>query len=400
WYTALVVLVIAALLVSGLSAFLVIHNQKSPPAAIAGGQAFYLSSGQIDPRTSQGIADQLEIDLHNIPDPQTGKSYYAWLLADRHPTAEKDLLQPPPLFTLPLLLGRLSVNHGNVSFFYKGTAQHDDLFALSSRLLITEEDTNGTPRGPSANRSAWLYYAEIPQTYRDSLGLSALDHIRHLFYKETVVNVLGLAGGLDNWLYNNTEKIMEWSISARDDYHTQVSDPKVIDNLFVSILDYLDGSPNAYIDAPGYPVVADSTISKVGLLSVVPAQQKLTDLINNPPGYLPHIQLHLLSVVSAHDATPQMRTLANKIILELRNATGWLTQVRTDAQQLVKMDAFQLAQPATQGILDDMLDNATNAYIGQLNPSTNQVVPGVLQVHYDIQHLAALTITPTLPQNI
>jgi hypothetical protein len=214
------------------------------------------------------------------------------------------------------------------------------------------------------------------------------------------VNVLGLSGGLDNWLYKNTEKIMEWSISALDDYHTQVSDPKVIDNLFVSILDYLDGSPNAYIDAPGYPVVADSTISKVALLSVVPAQQKLTDLINNPPGYLPHIQLHLLSVVSAHDATPQMRALANKIILELRNATGWLTQVRTDAQQLVKMDAFQLAQPATQVILDDMLDNATNAYIGQLNPSTNQVVPGVLQVHYDIQHLAALTITPTLPQNI
>ena len=400
WYTALIVLVIAALLVSGLSAFLVIHNQNSQPAAIAGGQAFFLSSGQIDPRTSQGIADQLEINLHNISDPQTGKSYYAWLLADRHPTAEKDLLQPPPLFTLPLLLGRLSVNHGNVSFLYKGTTQHDDLFALSSRLLITEEDTNGTPRGPSAGRSAWSYYAEIPQTYRDSLGLSALDHIRHLFYKETVVNVLGLAGGLDNWLYNNTEKIMEWSISARDDYHTQFSDITVIHNLFVSILDYLDGAPNVQIDAPGDHVVADSTISKVALLSIVPAQQKLTDLINNPPGYLPHIQLHLLSVVSAHDATPQMRALANKIILELHNATGWLTQVRTDAQQLVKMDAVQLSQQATQLILDDMLANATYAYIGQLNSSTNQVVPGVLQVHYDIQHLAALTITPTLPQNI
>jgi hypothetical protein len=396
----LIVLVIAALLVSGLSAFLVIHNRNVPPTAIAGGQAFYLSSGQIDPHTSQGIADQLEIDLHNIPDPQAGKSYYAWLLADRHPTAEKDLLQPPPLFNLPLLLGRLHVDHGSVSFLYKGTAQHDDLFALSSRLLITEEDTNGTPRGPSAGRSAWLYYAEIPQTYRDSLGLSALDHIRHLFYKETVVNVLGLSGGLDNWLYNNTEKIMEWSISARDDYHTQFSDIGVIHSLFVRILDYLDGSPNVHIDAPGDPVIADATISKVALLSVVPAQQKLTDLVNNPPGYLPHIQLHLLSVVSAHDTSPQLRALTNKIILELRNATGWLTQVRTDAQQLVKMDAVQLSQPTTQVMLDDMLANATNAYIGQLNTATNQVMPGVIQIHYDIQHLATLTITPTLPQSI
>ena len=96
-----------ALIGSSLSAFLVLHNKSNQQAAVvAGGQAFFLSSGQIDPHTSQGIADQLEIDLHNIPNPQAGKSYYAWLLADRHPTAEKDLLQPPPLFTLPLLLGK------------------------------------------------------------------------------------------------------------------------------------------------------------------------------------------------------------------------------------------------------------------------------------------------------
>jgi eukaryotic-like serine/threonine-protein kinase len=400
WYTALVVLLIVALFASGLSAFLVVHNRNSVPAAIPGGQAFFLSSGQINPHTSQGIADQLEIDLHTIPEPQAGKSYYAWLLADRRPTAEKDLLQPPPLYTLPLLLGKLSVNHGNVSFFYQGTAHHDDLFALSSRLLITEEDTNGTPRGPAADRSAWVYYAEIPQTPYGPNHLSALDHIRHLFYKETVVNVLGLSGGLDNWLYKNTEKVMEWSISARDDYHTQYTDITTIHNLFVEILDYLDGSANVHLDAPGDPIIADSTISKVALLSVVPAQKNLTDVTNNPPGYLFHIQLHLQGVVGAPDATPQMRVLASKIIQELTNATGWLNKVRADAQQLVKMDAAQLSQPSTQVMLDDMLANATYAYIGQLNPSTNLVVPGVLQVHYDIQKLATLNITPTLPKSI
>ncbi|HWZ19036.1 MAG TPA: hypothetical protein VNW73_09595, partial [Ktedonobacteraceae bacterium] len=400
WYTALIAVVIVALIGSSLGAFLVLHNRNSQTAAIPGGQAFFLSSGQINPHTAQGIADQLEIDLHNIPNPQAGKSYYAWLLADRHPTAEKDLLQPRPLFSLPLLLGKLTVNNGNVSFFYQGTAQHDDLFALSSRLLITEEDTNGTPRGPAANRSAWLYYAQVPQTPYGSLHLSALDHIRHLFYKETVVDVLGLSGGLDNWLYKNTEKVMEWSISARDDYHAQASNINlnVINNLFVSMLDYLDGSQNVHIDVPGGPVVADQTISQVALLTVDPAQGK--DLVHNPPGYLDHIQLHLQGVVGAPDATPQMRALASKIIHELHNASVWLQKVRADVQQLVKMDAVQLSQPSTQVKLDDMLQNATYAYIGQLDPSTNQVVPGVLQVHYDIQKLAAFTITPTLPQNI
>ena len=95
WYTVLIAVVMVALIGSSLSAFLVLHNKSNQQAAVvAGGQAFFLSSGQNDPHTSQGIADQLEIDLHNIPNPQAGKSYYAWLLADRHPTAEKDLLQP------------------------------------------------------------------------------------------------------------------------------------------------------------------------------------------------------------------------------------------------------------------------------------------------------------------
>jgi eukaryotic-like serine/threonine-protein kinase len=84
----------------------------------------------------------------------------------------------------------------------------------------------------------------------------------------------------------------------------------------------------------------------------------------------------------------------------LNNAKTWLRQVRGYAQQLVKMDAVQLAQPSTLTMLDNMLTDATYAYIGQLDPKTDQVVPGVLQVHYDIQQLATLTFTSTLPQTI
>src|SRR6266496_1247340 len=271
WYTAVIVLVVVALLGSSLGAFLVLHNKTNQAAVVPGGQAFFLSSGQLDPGSAQGIADQLQIQLNNIPDPQAGKSYYAWLLADRHPHVEQPALEPPLQFTLPLLLGKLPVSNGSVSFFYNGDAQHDNLFSIASRLLITEEDTNGTPRGPNADRSTWRYYAEIPQTPHGTPSLSALDHIRHLFYKETKVGVLGLPGGLDIWLYRNSEKLMEWAISARDDYHAQAGDPTVIHNLFVSMLDYLDGAPNVHIDVPpGTPIAADQVASKVALLSVVP----------------------------------------------------------------------------------------------------------------------------------
>lgn len=398
WYTAVIVLLVVALLGSSLGAFLFLRNKTNQPAAVPGGQAFFLSSGQLDPTSAQGIADQMEIELQNISDPQPGKSYYAWLLADRHPHVEQPALEPPPQFTLPLLLGKLPVSHGSVSFFYNGSAKHDNLFSISSRLLVTEEDTNGTPRGPSADRSTWRYYAEIPQTPYGPNQLSALDHIRHLFYKETKVAVLGLPGGLDIWLYRNTEKLMEWSISARDDYHAQVSDSTVIHNLFVSMLDYLDGSPNVHIDVPGVGLAADPVASQVALLTVDPAQGK--DLATNPPGYLDHVPLHLNGVVQAPDATPQMRALATRIIQALDNAKKWLVQARELAKQLVNMDAVQLSQPSTLTMLDNLLSDTTYAYIGQLNPNTDQVEPGVLQVHYAIQQLATLTITSNLPQSI
>ena len=110
-----------ALIGSSLGAFLVLHNKPNQQAAAAaGGQAYFLSSGQFDPGSAQGIADQLQIQLNNIPDPQAGKSYYAWLLADRHPHVEQPALEPPIQFTLPLMLGKLPVNHGSVSFLYSG----------------------------------------------------------------------------------------------------------------------------------------------------------------------------------------------------------------------------------------------------------------------------------------
>ena len=400
WYTALIALVIVAIIGSSLGTFLVVHNNPNQAAAtVAGGQAYFLSSGQLDPNSAQGIADQLQLQLHNVPDPQAGKSYYVWLLADRHPHAEQPLLEAPIKFTLPFMLGKLTVNNGNVTFFYAGDSQHDNLFSIGSRLLITEEDANGTPKGPNADRSTWRYYAEIPQTPYGNPSLSALDHIRHLFYKETKVGVLGLPGGLDVWLTRNTEKLMELAISARDDYNTQITDSTVIHNLFVGMLDYLDGTPNVHLDVPaGTPITADPNASRVALLTVAAIQS--SDLASNPPGYVDHVELHLNGVIRAPDATPQMRALGTEIVQSLTNAGKWLVQVRILAQQLVNMKADQLSQPSTLKMLDDLLTDTTYAYIGQLNPNTNQVVPGVLQVHYDIQRLATFNITTNLPQSI
>src|SRR5579859_2547661 len=296
-YTALVALVMLVLLGSGVGAyFLFFRPNSTPPVPTSVGQAFFLSSGQYNFSSAQGIADEIQIQLHNVSAPAPGKSYYAWLLGDIHPHVEPDPHVPP--LTLPLLLAKLNVVQGSINYLYT-TPDHANLISIGSRMLITEQDSSGTPTFPATDRSTWRYYAAIPQTPYGNPQLSALDHIRHIFYKETVLPVLGLYGGLDAWLFRNTEKVLEWSISAQSDYHPQASQISqgTINSLIVRILDYLDGSPNVHLDVPGGTVDADKTISQVALLSVVPQQQNLTNISHNPPGYTEHIQLHLDGVV-------------------------------------------------------------------------------------------------------
>jgi serine/threonine protein kinase len=394
----LVTLMLLALVGGGLGTYFTFFHRVAPVIA-SGGQVFFVSSGQFDPKSAQGIADELFFAFHNLPAPQPGQAYYAWLLADKTPHTEAEPLQPPPQFTLPLKIGPLPFQNGSINYLYQGTATHDNLFSLASRLLMTEERSAGTQAGPTADRSAWRYYAEIPQVPYGSNRLSALDHIRHLFYKETKVAVLGLPGGLDVWLFKNTEAVLERAVSARDDYSTAVNNAGLMRGLFRVMLEYLDGSPNASLDLPGITLNPPPD-TRVGLLSVSPAQQQSSDLGNNPPGYLDHFALHLNGVVQAPDATSQMRVLSTQMIEALNNAKGWLAQVRTYARQLVVMDDAQLAQASTLLLLDNMLQYATYAYVGQLDPRTDQVLPAVLQVHYDVQKLAALTLTANLPQGI
>lgn len=393
-YGSIAALLIIALLATG-GYFLFLRNNPGTAASPVVGHAFFASSGQLNPGSAQGIADELEIDLHNIPDPQPGKSYYAWLLGDKHPSVEANPLEPPLQTPPPILLARLSVSNGSIHFLYKGDTHHDNLFSVTSRFLITEESTNTTPRSPSTDHSTWSYYAEIPQTPYGANHLSALDHIRHLFYKETRVNVLGLPGGLDIWLFRDTEKLLEWAVSARDAWQSNPTDR----SKYISILDYIDGSPNVHVDLPpNTPLVADPIASRVGLLSVDPNQG--VNLAQNPPGYVVHMALHLNGVVNAPDATPEMRQTATQIIHALNNATVWLKQVRMDAQQLFNMNDAQLAQPPALALLDDLVTQATYAYIGRLDPNTNTVQPAILQVHYSLQQLANFTVTSNVPNSL
>jgi serine/threonine protein kinase len=383
--------------------FLRAGRGTAPPGPIVG-HAFYVSSGQLA-NGAQGIADQLQVDLQNVQVSPTGKSYYLWLLADKDTTPKPDLLGPAPIHAPMLLTNHLPVlQNGSVHYTYLGDAQHNNLLSATSRLLITLEDAGKNPANPSTDRSTWVYYAELPQALipKDPTGLRGLDHLRHLYYNEDHLQVLALDGGLDIWVFRNTAKLLEWSTSARDDFDGTTRNYGLMHALFTSILDYLDGTPNVHLDVPpGTPVTADPAIARVSLLTVDTTHQGVAKfLATNPPGDLDHMRLHLSQLNRAPDATLQMHTLSQGIIGALDNVKGWLQQVRTDAKQLFHMTPDQLAQPAARDVLDDLVTQVTYAYIGQLDPITDTVKPGVLQIHYDVLKLATFNITKNVPKQL
>jgi hypothetical protein len=110
--------------------------------------------------------------------------------------------------------------------------------------------------------------------------------------------------------------------------------------------------------------------------------------------------LHISELARAPDITPEMRTLAQSILVALNNAQVWLQQMRVDAKKLFAMTPDQLAQSSTSDLLDDLVTQATYAYIGQLDPVTNTTRPSVLQAHYAVQQLPTFDITKNVPQSL
>ncbi|HEY3992312.1 MAG TPA: protein kinase [Ktedonobacteraceae bacterium] len=376
-----------ALLVIGsaLGSYFVIHRASSTSVATTPivGHAYFVSSGLLsanpDTATVQGITDQLEIKLEHVPQPVAGKSYYGWLLNAKN------------LEWLPIPLGPLSVNNGTLAFAYAGDAQHSDLLATNSRFLITEEDTASPPITPDP--AALVYYAAFSEI-KHPFGTeqySLYDHIRHLLANDPKVQAAGLTGGLDIWLYRNTEKVLEWAGSARDADLPATRNLALVHRQLTRIIDYLDGATYAQRDLPGQPLLVDPAIAKIGLLTFDPANQ-------DPPGYLYHMEKHLHEIAVLPEVTATQQSLALQIGQGINTIDAWDHTIRTDVLTLLRMSDAQLVGSKALSLFDEVATLANNALVGQVDP-LGQVTDGVIQVHYAVQRLATFGVQACTASN-
>jgi hypothetical protein len=202
-----------------------------------------------------------------------------------------------------------------------------------------------------------------------------------MLYEGPILSQWGIHGGGNLQLFKNTQKILEWSESARDSWGT---DSDFVHRQVIRILDYIDGSPYISRDVPpGTPLLVDPRLAQVPLITVVKGQ--------NVPSYLSRIGDHVIPLTDESQTpgiTPAMRTLAMRANVGLTNEQQWVEHVRQDAKQLVMMDNTQLLQPTALLILNDMQVWANYAFVGRVDPSTNEVQWGAVQIYYGIQQLA------------
>lgn len=378
-FTGLIVLLLLVLVGGGLGGFLWFTRNQSTSGVSIAGYAYFISSGQVSETSNQGINDQLLVNLQNVSNPAPGNSYYGWLRGDTTRS-----LAPS------LALGVLPVANGNLRKLYINP-NHENLLEVYSRFLITEESTSPPPSNFSPDQSTWRYSAQLPQTpdSANMADLGALQHLRHLLVDAPELTAIKLPGGLDIWLFRNTQKVLEWSGSARDFWANK--DPTGIRNQVIRILDYLDGAMNVQQDVPvGTPNLVNKAIAPVALLPMVQMGQQQ---MSAGDGLLYIIGTHLDFLAQAPGISQENHLLAARIHQDSNNVQASLQNVRAYAKQLVSMNDARLLSTNALSLLNSMETEASYAFIGRIDPNTNTVQGGVVEMHYTIERLATLDIS-------
>jgi hypothetical protein len=324
-----------------------------------------------------GYNDIVTLSLHSLAPPQKGNAYFAWLLSDEGDDT-----------VVPLLLGRLPVDAGNATLQYRSPA-HTNLFAQYSRVRITEQPANNDPFAPSADPKAWRWQGALPNvpTPGDANHYSLLSHLRHLLAKDPVLQANNISGGLVIWTTRNAKKVGEWSSAAQGGWDAQMPDgsAELIHKHMLRILDYIDGQTYVGQDVPPEsPWLVDPQAGRLGLLSMTQAQE--------PPGYLPHLDAHLMGLADSPGHTEEQRQLAIQVDGVITRMVNDLTKVRKDAIQLVQRDNAQLRQADTLTLLNEMAALTGEVNSGWFNPTTHQNEGGVVWLSARMQQLATISL--------
>ncbi len=376
-YQAILIALFVVLLVGSNIATFFITSSLNTGSTSTVGQAYFVSSEPGSSNSTQGINDELQIDLHDIDSPAPGNSYYAWLLNDEGLSS-----------IVPVFLGALTVNNGVVHFLYPGDTTN--LINNNSRFVITEGRANSLPdQSTISDQSTWRYYGTLLTSSTNNLyTVTPLQALRNLLFQSSDLSNIEVQGSLDMGFYQNARQLVQLARSALDSYNSKT--PNTIHTQVIDILNYLVGTSNVQTEVgTTSPLpLTDSTLNpiKVSLLTPTFTQTSVSysDLIAKQMNY----------ISAASNITTDTSILVQQIGRVLNNIdTIWLKQVRQDADLLARMDTTQLLSLPTQSILERLESEAGKAFYGYLDTSSGNVQEGVAWIHENIQRLTVFNVS-------
>jgi serine/threonine protein kinase len=384
--SAIGIILIACLLVvvvgSGLAVLFMFRAGSSSTNIV--GHAFFASSGAATGANNMGIDDSFQVSLSNIPSPQTGKSYYAWLLPDQVQSEVN-----------PRALGVLVISNGaaTLSSPYLDPL-HDNLLSSFSRFLVTEEPTSPAPLDPSLDKGTWRYYAEIPQSppVQNCVAtinqLNALCHLRHLLSGDPELVMVNLSGGLNYWFLNNVKELHQWAGEIAEG-----NDPVDIRHKAVDMLYVLDGTGCVAQDVLSAPPSGGNTPDDDTLTRVAAIPLLNCSITPNNTGLLSHIHNHLSAMVQSPGVLREQLTQADEISTELDVTNAWLGLLHQEVRQLVALDNSHLVQDQGIRLRGEINSLASRLLNGGIDPGTGRAEKGVTAIAEQIQQLATMDIT-------
>jgi serine/threonine protein kinase len=347
-------LILVLVLGSAIGISLLLHQEQPPANTNGPGQLFFQDD-------ALGQNDQLRIDMQNIPDPPSGKSYFAWLQNTNGDVSP---------------LGALTTQNGHIAFTYAGNSIHTNLLATMQGLFITTEAKGSEPQIPNENN----------KIYQASFDSNILAALKNILYQTP-----GLPdnGSITNEMLDVIRSINDKAASINDSLN---HDNGLVIRQASRIIDMLDSSAYAAQSGDRPATVPSELNAQIGLLSS-PTQPGYLDILDQQ---LQHLRQASENAQHSANTSQQLQHIRNveNAVTDLHN---WLQNLRTYDVQLLK--ATNLSSPAILSTVLQLKQTAADSYTGRTIPPNIAPQPtlgsaGASQAYTEAQYLAMLDIQP------
>lgn len=348
FFVFLAILTVVAIVIGGLSWFLLTNASFTNTAVTRGQVSFFDSQSNVT-----GTTDALRITATGLPNPPDGSVYDAWLI-----DATNEQILP---------LGSLSKSDSTtfaLSYPNTSTQSRTNLVGAGNKVEVTQEQGDATEPGGKVVLSA-------------TFPPFAFIHVRHLLSKfPTTPGNIGLLTGL----LRETQKVNALSLLLQN--NGIIGNAASVVCLAQALVNVIEGN-----NGPDFSPLAGSCTNVVGGTDIGDG----FGLLGNG-GYIKTAAVHAALASSQSDTTDNIRQRAKDIEASTSSVNAVITQINSDVLQLVANPALVTSLvPKLVSLSDHAFHGFDQNDDGKIDPVVGEA--GALTAYTSGQLMATLSLS-------